>query len=94
MEITTTMVRFRFPKAMMVKRTEKAQLFICEKDGAKAKVWVPLSKLEVKEADEKDNEVVMAKWLYMKGELPLYTDAKEFMVTSEVTQEQLDNDNN
>ncbi len=52
MEITTTMVRFQFPKKDMVKRTDKAQLFRCYNKGAKDKIWVPLSKLEMNDSGE------------------------------------------
>ncbi len=91
MEITTTMVRFRYPKDAMKKRTDKAQLFLCGNRQNPVKVWVPLNKLEVTPDDEDDryNEVVMPKWLYLKGDLPFYSEAEEFMVTSQVPQELL-----
>ena len=90
MEITTTMVRFRFLKEAMKKRTDKAQLFLLADNQ---KVWVPLNKCEIKE-DEEDsnyNVVTMPKWLYLKGDLPYFTDPVEFVVTSEITEEQLRN---
>lgn len=93
MEITTTMVRFRYFKEAMEKKTSKAQLFLCGDRANPVKVWVPLSKCEIKE-DEEDsnyNVVVMPKWLFLKGDLPYYTDPEEFVVTSEVTTEQLNN---
>lgn len=90
MEITTTMVRFRFKKDKMEKQTDKAQLFLCGFKDNPTKVWVPLCKCEITEDEDKDyNVVIMPKWLYMKGDLPYYSDAEEFVVTSEVTKQQL-----
>ena len=89
MEITTTMVRFPFYKGAMEKKTEKAQLFLCGETDAPVKIWVPLNKMEVKPLDDEFNEVIMPKWIYMKGELPLYTNAEEFIVKSEIAVEQL-----
>ncbi len=90
MEVTTTMVRFLFPKDKMVKK-EKAMLFLCEKGESKKKVWVPLSKLDVKpnEDDERMNEVVIAKWLFLKGDLVFFVEPSEFIVKTEITSEQL-----
>ncbi len=91
MEITTTMVRFRYPKKDMEKKTSRAQLFLCGNCDNFEKVWVPLNKCEIREDKEDDryNIVVMPKWLYMKGSLPYYSDAEEFVVTSEVAKEQI-----
>lgn len=86
MTISTTMVRFSYPKEAMEKRTEKAQLFLCGDRRKPEKVWVPLNKLEIKDDEERPgyNVVVMPKWIFMKGSLPLYTDPEEFIVTTEV----------
>ena len=91
MEITTTMVRFQFPKKDMVKRTDKAQLFRCYNKGAKDKIWIPLSKLEMDDSGEEADTVTitMAKWLFLKTQLPLFVEWEEFIVKSEVTSQQL-----
>ena len=91
MEITTTMVRFLFPKCDMVKRTDKAQLLRCKGEQGKTKVWLPLSKIEVKDnaLDANLSEITMAKWLFLKTELPMFVKYDEFIVKSEITQQQL-----
>lgn len=91
MEITTTMVRFRYFKEAMQKRTEKAQLILCGSRQNPEKVWVPLSKIEVTDYDEDPNYnmVVMPRWLFQKTVLPLYTDPEEFQITSSVDEKQL-----
>ncbi len=91
MEITTTMVRFPFPKDGLVKHTDKAQLFLCRNGKTEDKVWVPFSKFEVTNDKTEQGmvEVAMAKWLFMKTSLPLFVKWEEFVVTSEVTNEQL-----
>lgn len=88
MEIKTTMVRFRFPKKAMEKITDKARLFKCGDD----KVWIPLVKLEVKPdpiSPETHNECIVPKWVYMKTDLPFYTDSEEFIVTTVIDESQL-----
>lgn len=92
MEITTTMVRFLFPKSGMDVKSSDAQLFQCPKgDGEHERIWVPLRKLEVREFAKNPNmnEVVMAKWLFYKTNLPAYVSYKEFVVKSDISQEQL-----
>lgn len=96
MKITTTMVSFLFPKADMVKRTDKAQLFRCKDGEHKAKIWVPLSKLEMKDDDADPTlcVVTMAKWLFMKTDFLMFVNnPSEFVVESEVTEEQLNSSN-
>ena len=93
MEITTTMVRFRFFKEAMEKKTDKAQLFLLGDKSNPTKVWVPLNKCEIKD-DEEDADykvITMPKWLYLKSDLPYFTDPVEFVVKSEITEEQLKN---
>ena len=96
MEITTTMVRFRFIKKAMEKRTNRAQLFLCGNIEQPAeRVWEPLSKCEITEDDDPNyNVIMMPKWCYLKSALPYYSDAEEFVVTSEVTTEQLNSNYN
>ncbi len=91
MEITTTMIHFTLPKAAMATSTEKAQLFVFHGENGTSKVWVPLTKFEVREKNEMTVEVAMAKWLYMKSDLPIYTQPHEFIVTSHITAEDLFN---
>lgn len=86
MEITTTMVRFRCPKAMMETKTLKAQMFAFGEEQDK-RVWVPESKIIVKPDNESDdlNECIMPKWLYCKTMLPMYTQIdEEFLHTENV----------
>lgn len=86
MTISTTMVRFSYHKVAMEKKTKKAQLFLCGDTEQPVKVWIPLDKLAVKDDRENPvmNIVTMPKWLFMKTELPFYTDPKEFIVRTEV----------
>ena len=86
MEITTTMVRFRCPKAMMEKKTPKAQMFAFGEEQDK-RVWVPENKIIVNPDNESDdlNECIMPKWLYCKTMLPMYTQIdEEFLHTENV----------
>lgn len=86
MEITTTMVRFRCPKAMMETKTPKAQMFAFGEEQDK-RVWVPENKIIVKPDNESDdlNECIMPKWLYCKTMLPKYTQIdEEFLHTENV----------
>lgn len=86
MEITTTMVRFRCPKAMMKTKTPKAQMFAFGEEQDK-RVWVPENKIIVKPDNESDdlNECIMPKWLYCKTMLPIYTQIdEEFLHTENV----------
>lgn len=78
MEITTTMVRFRCPKAMMDVKTPKAQMFSFG-EQQNQKVWVPENKIIVNPSSESEdlNECVMPKWLYGKTMLPMYTQVDE-----------------
>ncbi|WP_195553173.1 hypothetical protein [Bacteroides eggerthii] len=86
MEITVTMVKFSFDKVAMEKRTEKAQLFLCGDRLKPIKIWIPLNKMEMKEDGEKPtmNVIMIPKWLFMKTDLPFYTDTKEYVVKLEV----------
>lgn len=78
MEITTTMVRFHCPKAMMDVKTPKAQMFSFG-EQQNQKVWVPENKIIVSPSSESEdlNECVMPKWLYGKTMLPMYTQVDE-----------------
>lgn len=71
--------------------TDKARLFVC---GENTKVWIPLVKLFVKpdpEDPDRYNECVTPKWVYMKTELPYYTEPSEFVVTSTVNEKRIEN---
>lgn len=86
MEITTTMVRFRCPKAMMDIKTPKAQMFSFGEEQNQ-KVWVPENKIIVKPSNVSEdlNECVMPKWLYGKTMLPMYMQVdEEFFHTENV----------
>ena len=85
MEVTTTMVRFTFPKAKMTIKTDKAQLFLCDDGIRKTRIWMPLSKFETFDYDNKVCEIVMAKWLFMKSDLPIYVQPEEFIITHAFT---------
>ena len=78
MEITTTMVRFRCPKAMMRIKTPQAQMFAFGEESDK-RVWIPNNKLIIKPDYESEelNVCVMPKWLYSKTMLPMYTQIDE-----------------
>lgn len=78
MDIATTMVRFRCPKAMMEIRTPAAQLFNFGEEQEK-RIWVPASKIITQPDNESEdlNVCVMPKWLYGKTMLPLYTEVVE-----------------
>lgn len=67
MEITTTMVRFRCPKAMMDVKTPKAQMFSFG-EQQNQKVWIPENKIIVSPSSESEdlNECVMPKWCMAK----------------------------
>lgn len=90
METVTTMVRFRFPKDKMTKRTKKAQLFECGLESSE-KIWIPLKKMEVDaNLSDTQNIVVMPRWLWMKTNLPLYSEEEEqFEVKTEISKQQL-----
>lgn len=76
MEITTTMVRFRCPKAMMDIKTQKRKCSLLERN----KIIVKPSNVS-----EDLNECVMPKWLYGKTMLPMYTQVdEEFFHTENV----------
>ena len=94
MEITTTMVRFFFPKGRMEVKSDDAQMFLCPKsENEDVKIWVPFKKLCIRENKKNPNmnEVIMPKWLFYKTELTVYVSHSEFVVTSEITEEQLFN---
>lgn len=93
MEITTTIVKFFFPKGRMEVHSEDAQMFLCPKDeGEDVKVWVPYKKLHIREYDKNPNFNVcyIPKWVFFKTALPTYISGrKEFVVTSKITEAEL-----
>ena len=70
MEIITTMIEFRCAKANMKIQSRNAQLFSFKaKDEKKIDIWVPQSKLLIKEDPVADdyNLCVMPKWVFYKS---------------------------
>lgn len=81
MELKTTLVKLKVPKSQMTKSTDNAFLI----DLGNDKVWIPKRKMNVKPSeDEEFNEVTMPRWVFIKTNLPLYFEAKEFDHVTEV----------
>ena len=70
------MVRFRFFKEAMDVSTKKAQLIKVGKVSCPNDVWVPKSQVKISEEKEDERYMVieMPEWLYVRTELPNYTD--------------------
>lgn len=68
MEIVTTMVKFRCHKKCMKEQSKNAQIFIFDSKEGKIKVFVPKSKIIVKEdaVCEDYNICLMPKWAFLK----------------------------
>ena len=68
MEIVTTMIKFRCYKKCMKEQSENAQIFIFDSKEGKTKVFVPKSKIIVKEdaVCEDYNICLMPKWAFFK----------------------------
>lgn len=68
MEILTTLIKFRCKKDCMNEQTSNAQIFLFKGSEGTTKVFVPKSKLIVKDDDVSDdfNICVMPKWAFMK----------------------------
>lgn len=66
MEIVTTMVKFRCHKEKMMEQTKNAQIFIFDGKEGKTKVFVPKSKLIIKNdaVSEDYNLCIMPKWMF------------------------------
>lgn len=70
-------VRFRFFKAAMDVQTPKAWLIKLGNVSSPIEVWVPKSRVTVEDDPEDDGYyvVTMPEWLYLRTELPEYTEA-------------------
>ncbi len=67
MEIVTTMVKFRCHKETMMEQSANAQIFIFNGKEGKRKVFVPKSKLIIKDDSISDeyNLCIMPKWAFL-----------------------------
>ena len=67
MEIVTTMVKFRCQKEKMMVQTKNAQIFIFDGKEGKTKVFVPKSKLIIKDdaLDSNYNLCIIPKWVFL-----------------------------
>ena len=67
MEIVTTMVKFRCHKEKMMEQTKNAQIFIFDGKEGKTKVFVPKSKLIIKDdtLDSNYNLCIIPKWVFL-----------------------------
>lgn len=67
MEIVTTMVKFRCHKEKMMELTKNAQIFIFDGKEGKTKVFVPKSKLIIKDdaLDSNYNLCIIPKWVFL-----------------------------
>lgn len=70
-------VQFSFFKAAMDVQTEKGQLVKCGPVANPIKVWLPKSRIRVEDDPEREgyNLVTLPEWLYLRTELPEYTEA-------------------
>ena len=67
MEIVTTMIKFRCRKETMMEQSANARIFIFAGKEGKKKVFVPKSKINVKDdaVNEDYNLCIMPKWAFM-----------------------------
>lgn len=68
MEIITTMTKFRCQKKAMTKQTQSAQIFLFDTAEGKVKVFVPKSKIIIKDDATSDNHnlCIMPKWASLR----------------------------
>ncbi len=68
MEIVTTMVKFRCPKEYMNEQSSCARIFLFPSREGNVKVFVPKSKIIIKEDAMSDshNVCVMPKWIFFR----------------------------
>ena len=68
MEILTTLIKFRCSKKAMMEQSQGAQIFNFESSEGKIKVFVPKSKLIIKDDATSDNHklCIMPKWAFMR----------------------------
>lgn len=66
MEIVTTMIKFRCHKEKMMEQSTNAQIFLFDGKEGKTKVFVPKSKLIIKDDAISDdyNLCIMPKWAF------------------------------
>lgn len=66
MEIVTTLVKFRCRKDVMMEQSKNAQIFLFNGKEGKTKVFVPKSKLIIKEdaLDSNYNLCIIPKWVF------------------------------
>ena len=66
MEIVTTLVKFRCRKDVMMEQSKNAQIFLFNGNGGKTKVFVPKSKLIIKDdaLDSNYNLCIIPKWVF------------------------------
>lgn len=67
MEIVTTLVKFRCRKDVMMEQSKNAQIFLFKGKEGKIKVFVPKSKLIIKDdaLDSNYNLCIIPKWVFL-----------------------------
>lgn len=67
MEIVTTLVKFRCRKDVMMEQSKNAQIFLFNGKEGKTKVFVPKSKLIIKDdaLDSNYNLCITPKWVFL-----------------------------
>lgn len=67
MEIVTTLVKFRCRKDVMMEQSKNAQIFLFNGKEGKTKVFVPKSKLIIKDdaLDSNYNLCIIPKWVFL-----------------------------
>ena len=67
MEIVTTLVKFRCRKDVMMEQSKNAQIFLFKGKEGKTKVFVPKSKLIIKNdaLDSNYNLCIIPKWVFL-----------------------------
>ena len=67
MEIVTTLVKFRCSKDVMKEQSKNAQIFLFNGKEGKTKVFVPKSKLIIKDdaLDSNYNLCIIPKWVFL-----------------------------
>lgn len=67
MEIVTTLVKFRCHKDVMTEQSKNAQIFLFNGKEGKTKVFIPKSKLIIKDdaLDSNYNLCIIPKWVFL-----------------------------
>lgn len=92
MEIATTMVRFTVKADDMKNQSDKAVQICQPREEGNLSEWVPLRKIDWVKSDThlEFNCVIMPKWVFMKGCLPMFIRGTvEFIYRINVTEEEL-----